>query len=193
MDCTATGLAQSVVETGQSTELQYCINQLLIRILHFASSPEPTNQRPIDVSDFAYVALVSLVALNLSPLINHRLNRVYSSSLNSHPHHSPLTRFRGVHNVINCAQIQIDWCAAGGVLTDIGMSHNVAQHGYLLSRGLHHLIHRRLGTAVHRQVDNFGGKLAARLLFDASSDRRTDAPAKAWPRKGISLLLVVVQ
>lgn len=64
-------------------------------------------------------------------------------------------------------------------LTDVGMSHYMSQHGNLLPGRFHHLVHRRLGHggAVHRQVDNLGGKLPAGLLLNASSHGGTDAPA----------------
>lgn len=55
------------------------------------------------------------------------------------------------------------------ILTDIGMSHNMTEHGYLLPGAFHHLVHCRLGGAVHRQIDNLGGKLPAGLLLYTSS------------------------
>lgn len=53
------------------------------------------------------------------------------------------------------------------------MPHDVPQHCNLLPGRIHHLVYRRLGCAVHGQIDNFGGKLPARLLLDASSNRWT--------------------
>lgn len=55
------------------------------------------------------------------------------------------------------------------------MPHDMSQHGYLLSGPLQHLIHHRRFSAVRRQIDNFGRKLPAGLLLNASSYGRTDS------------------
>lgn len=68
------------------------------------------------------------------------------------------------------------------ILTDVRVSHDVPEHGNLLPGRVEHL-HRRLGGAVRRQVDNLGRKLPARLLLDASSHRRADSSGKRSRRR----------